>query len=283
MTFLAMIVALVLLQIWGSDNPVQSDDWFQRLKSSIEGIGLPPALGLVVYCGIPLVVASFLLDSVDSWLFGLVWIVGAVIILLYAFGRERQQEFEERYRQYCMNGDFEAAHLFLQSMPAMPGEAFRDIQGPRDVHELFLHRLVYLGYQRWFAVLFYFLLFGPLGALAYRLLQLSQPEEREMSVPLLHYVDWVPARLLAMVFTLAGDFMGSRDELQRCLSEPEMKTDKLLLQVGRAAIGSSAPESQQDAAQLPNLAVEESGELAALLGRSATAWVVAISLLVLLV
>ena len=134
----------------------------------------------------------------------------------------------------------------------------------------------------WFAVLFYFVMLGPAGALAYRLLQLSrQAPERGLAVRLLYYADWIPVRLLAAGFALTGDFLGSRDELLASVSGTQQGSGAVLLEVGRAAIGASDVESTGADASFATVAAREVTDLQALLARSAGAWLVAISLLVL--
>ena len=140
----------------------------------------------------------------------------------------------------------------------------------------------YEGYQRWFAVLFYFVLLGPAGALAYRLLQLSRNYfDPELVDRCLFLVDWVPARLLAAAFSLTGDFVGSRDELLQGLAEPQLGAPEFLQSVGRASLDleNTAFDGDVDPGAI---AEQEIDETAALLFRSAACWVVAISLLVLL-
>lgn len=281
MMFLAMIVALVLILTWGAGNPVQHDGWFIRLQSFVRGLGFPPAAGFVIYIAVPVFVAQWILGALEPLLFGLIWIAGAAAVLLYSFGRRAFDTLADRYRSYCLSGDFEGASFYAQSELDMDvkDQEFDSAQG---VHSEILRELVYLGYQRWFAVLFYFVVFGPAGALLYRLLQLSrQSPERAMAVRLLYYADWVPARLLAAVFALTGDFLGARDPLVSCMSAPAQAADNALFAVARAAIGTSGINDAGTQASFSEIAAREVTDLQALMSRSAGAWLVAISLLVL--
>ena len=135
--------------------------------------GFSPTLGFIFYLVIPCVVVGFVLDKLESFLFGVLWLGGAVVLLLYSFGRENFNVLADRYHSYCVSGDHEAAYLFAQSELSVVPE---DLSGdsPWQAHQAIQSRLLYLGYQRWFAVLFFFVLLGPIGALLYRLLQLSE-------------------------------------------------------------------------------------------------------------
>ena len=151
-----------------------------------------------------------------------------------------------------------------------------------EVHRLVQHGFFYEGFQRWFAVLFYFVLLGPAGALAYRLLQLCRRDfEVDLAQRCLHLADWIPVRLLAAAFSLTGDFVGSRDKLLEAMVDTSLGAPELLQVVGRAALDLDAEQSPQEV-DFGALAAEENAEMAGLLFRSAACWVAVISLLVLL-
>jgi AmpE protein len=281
MTFLALIVALIFIQLYGEKNPVHNDNWFVSAQRRSRGFGFNPTVSLVIYIVVPVVVVRFILSVVDSWLFGLLWIGGATLILLYSFGREHFDSLAQRYRNYCMSGDFEAAYLYAQEELDIDPETL-NVDSPEETHEAIQTQLLYLGYQRWFAVLFYFVLLGPLASLAYRLLQLSRPTpEGELAAKILFYIDWIPTRLLASGFALTGNFLSSRDRLMASLSEARQASGSVLLSVGRAAIGGANADGAQDQQPFFETAAIEAGELRDLMSRSAGAWLIAISLIVL--
>lgn len=282
MTFLAMIIALVLFQAWGAGNALQQDAWFRGLQSSVRGLGLSPNASLVLYLALPVLLVQVLLASLAPFVFGLAWIAVAAVVLVFSFGRAEYDRLIERYRSYCLAGDFEGAYLFAQSELGMfPDED--ETSTPEAIHVAIERELLYLGFERWFAVLFYFLLFGPVGALVYRLLHLSRrtPEDA-LAARLLYFADWVPVRLLAAVFSLTGDFLGSRDELLASFSSPEQSAGAVLLSVGRAATGFEEVDADSGGRLPAEIAAAETEEIGHLLSRSAGAWLIVISLLELL-
>ena len=281
MSFLAMIVALILLQAWGSGNRVQHDEWFTRLAKRAEGWALPGAVRLGLLLLLPAILAQLALDLVEPILFGLPWIGLAAFLLLYSMGRRDFHALLERYRQQCENEDFEGAYLTTLSELgwASSGE---NPGSPPEVHRLVQRSFFYEGYQRWFAVLFYFVLLGPAGALAYRLLQLCRHTfEPELVEKCLFIVDWVPARILAAAFALTGDFVGSRDDFMETAFDGSLGAAHLLQRVGRAALDMD-DEAPAAAEGFGLFAARQSAELASLLSRSAACWIAIIALLVLL-
>ncbi len=270
MTFLALIIALVVLQAWGSGSRVQVDGWFDSWSALVGGWNLPGALALALAVLAPAAVAGVVTDALAPVLFGLLWMAAAVLVLLYSLGRgDYQAQLDDCGRQ-CREGDFEGAFL---ATGAGDGAA----STPQEVQRMAQRFLVYEGFQRWFAVVFYFMLLGPAGALAYRLLHLCRERlEPELAARCLFVADWVPARLLAAAFVLTGDFVGSRDELLDALQNPAREAGELLQQVGDAALSSpTVPEEN-----FGEWAAQRCDELGSLLKRSAGAWLVVISLFV---
>jgi len=281
MTFLAMIIALIVLQLRSRNNPVHDDHWFFSWQGMCRGFGFGRAVSLALYVIVPVLVVRFVLNVIDGWLFGLFWIAGSALILLYSFGREQFELLSQRYRSYCRSGDFEAAYLFAQQELELDPEQL-DVSSPRAVHEVIQAQLLYLGYQRWFAVLFYFVLLGPLAALAYRLLQLSRNSpERVSSRKVLFYLDWIPTRVLAAGFAVTGNFLTSRDTLLSSFSNFEETSGAVLLSVGQAAIGAPSLDDGDGQADLSQRYAGETSELRDLMSRSAGAWLLVISLFVL--
>ncbi|MEH6571455.1 MAG: regulatory signaling modulator protein AmpE [Halioglobus sp.] len=280
MTFLAVIIALIFFQVMAFPKSLHQDDWFQSLQRWTRGLGFSPTIGLIAYLGIPCFIVGLVLGKLDSFLFGLVWLGGAAAVLLYSFGRENFNALADRYYGYCQNEDHEAAYLFAQSeLSVVPEDLTSD--RPWQAHQAIQRRLLYLGYQRWFAVVFFFVVLGPLGALVYRLLQLSRssPEEAQVA-SILFYADWVPSRLLAAGFSLTGDFIASRDKLLASMSDTDKGAGEVLLSVGRAAIRASEDiECDEPSAEVLRA---EAAELRAILTRSAVAWLAAFSLAILL-
>lgn len=292
-TFLAIIVAVVLLQVWGTAERVHVDAWFVSWQARVANWGLSGGVSLALLVFLPSMLALFALDLVQPLLFGLLWLPLAVLLLLYAFGRGDFQASMARYRGHAYAGDFEAAYLAAREV--FDEEDAEPPETAPQVHAMIQRALLYEGLQRWFAVLLYFVLFGPVAALAYRLLQMCRGSfEPELAGRWLFLLDWIPTRLLAATFSLTGDFMGSRTKLFAALQNTSAGAGTVLYSVGLTALGpvDSGPGSGAGVNVEGNAEREENefGPLAAaqnrafdgLLSRSAVCWIVVLSLLVLL-
>ena len=290
MKFLALVIAMGLLQYWGSAGPVHRDDWFRDLVSRFSGSGLMMELQLAMSVLVPALLVLWLLDFVQGWALGLVPLAISVVVLLYSFGRGDYEALLEQYREYCRKGDFEAAFLFAQQQLTR-GSSDECPSGPERLHRWVKERICYLGFERWFSVMFYFVLFGAPGALAYRLLVLyregtEEAEQQRTLDSVQYWVDWLPARLLVFTFAVTGDWVGSREQLSASLTDTRSPTGEVLGDAAHASLGLKATVFASDSGDTQAFAEVsdwEMGQLQGLLSRSAVAWVVVLALLVLLI
>ena len=279
MTFLALLIAVVLERLTPLEDWLLHDSWFRRWQGQLAGLGLGQNSQLLLAVLLPCIATYLLLEALRPLLFGLAWIGAAVVILLYSLGRGNLGAEQERYRSQCRRGDFEAAWLSASAhYDWFPRGEQLDAQ---SMHILAQQGFLYEAYQRWFAVLFYFLLLGPVGALAYRLVQLSclgHPEREHW----LFLVDWAPVRILAAAFTLTGNFVASADELWDALREPGMSSSEVLYTVAMAATGEDRVPDDEEGLSGPRAAAQNE-VFAALVRRASVCWVAVIAGLVVLV
>lgn len=289
MKFLALIIAVGLLQYWGSAGPVHRDDWFKSLVDKVSGSGLMQELQLALAVLLPVAAIFWLQSFVAGWALGLVQLALTVVVLLYSFGRRDFETLVESYRSHCRVGDFEGAFLFAQQ-ELVPGCDKECPSSAEELHRWVKERICYLGFERWFGVIFYFALFGAAGALGYRLLHLyrehrGDPTQERMVCQVLYWVDWVPARLLVLAFGLTGDWVGSREQLTASFQDMDSSTADVLADGAHAALGLKATvfSTNGDTDAIAEVSDWEVGQLQHLFSRSAMAWVVVIALAVLLV
>jgi len=277
MTFLAMIIAVLVdrLSHWGEH--LRWDGWFGRWRGTARGLGLAGPAALAFAVVLPAVLAQLLLAALAPLFFGLFWIAAAAVLLLYSFGRANFSAQQERYRSLCRREDLEGAWLAACTDFGWLGEDEVVAADAAGVHARIQTAFLYEGYQRWFAVLFYFLLLGPAGALSYRLCQLAGDDASGRA--LLFVIDWLPTRALAATFSLVGDFVASVDELWVVISHAEMPAAQALYTVAMAATAEDRREPG-DADSPGRRAAALNEAMSALLRRAAVCWVVAISLIV---
>jgi AmpE protein len=286
MEFLTLLIALGLLQLWGSGGPFQQDSWFHKsTKTCLKIVDYPP-LRLLLAVGLPCLLLVILLSLVHSWLFGLFSLCIFVAVLLFSLGRG---DFSENLRSYLSSwthGNLEAAYQKAQSIGDFKqGDNCEDYVA---LHEHMRKAYLYEGFERWFAVIFWFLLLGPVGALGYRLSYMSArsdefgDDEKQLALRFVHYLDWIPARLLSLTFSLTGNFVGGFNQCWQSVWDNQ-PVGELIEQSALAAISSSSEKSvyPEDKEHFIEYAREELLALQGLISRSVICWLAIIAVLVL--
>lgn len=277
MSFLALMITLVLAFAWDFGSVLHRDHWFLRWQSQLSS----PLIKVLLAVLLPAIAAQLVLNALQPILFGLAWIGAASLLLLYSLGRGSIGAQQEKYRSQCRRDDFEAAYLYGSTeLGRFQADDQCATQTPVAVHNAMQRAYLYQAYQGWFAVLFYFLLLGPAGALAYRLLQMIGEDEEGLG-QLLHLADWAPGRLLTVAFAVTGNFVESADELLAGFVGVSMESSSLLYSVAMAATGEDQHVPPEAGFGL--FAARQSETFEALVRRSGIAWLVVISALVLLI
>ncbi len=228
MDLFIVILAIAFVQVWGAENPLHKDQWMsgwiEYLEKYTTSIS-PTMLALAV--GAPLLAVAVLLELVSYTSSWLILPVG-VVVLLYSFGRGEFGEIVTEYTKACYVEDWPSA-LERASRLNVSTDDLEENDWP-TLHQHVLDEAAYRGFERMFAVLFWFFVLGPAGALLYRLTFLFQVR---LDVPntyaqkLLWLMEWPAVRVLGLSFALTGNFMGCYHHWREsvlCVKRPTMKT-----------------------------------------------------------
>ncbi len=92
-----------------------------------------------------------------------------------------------------------------------------------------------------FAVLFWYILGGPIAALLYRLVSLCRPIEavRLQATQITDVLDWIPARLSVLLFLLVGNFQRGFSLFMHYLPAKPALNDRILGECGLLAVQTS--------------------------------------------
>lgn len=200
----ALIVLLVLLLWPGNVAGLRRFGWYHAWLDALdfaEGGGRV-AMALVV----PIVLCAIVAHFVENWFFALVALAFAVLILFYSFGpRELECDFDAVLQERDAAACAEAAGKFR----SVPDGAPRAFTAAEVVEAAVLASL-----RRRFAVLFWFFLLGPAGALGYRLAWVTadsdsprvDPRTRHAARRFALALDWIPAHLMVLAMAMVSNF-----------------------------------------------------------------------------
>ncbi len=209
---LAAVVALTLGHLAPELARLRRFDWFSAWlgwlgRASWFGNERLVELSLLAALLAPLLVLGALLWLLAQPFHGALAFLAAIGLLFYAWG---PRDLDREVENVLAAEDADARAAALRAL--LPHPAQGEVPAER---EAVLAALAATGLRRWFAVLLWFLLLGPLGALGYRLTQIAAEVEHPDRLPagvrtaasrLLALLDWLPARLVAFSLALVGDF-----------------------------------------------------------------------------
>lgn len=209
MALVCIILALLIERSLTVMDRVRTFHWFDRYSQAmmrhLPGIDKQGAASIVILLLpvlIPLVLVQLALYGVfyDLFSFGF-----ALAILLYSLGSNLNRDI----KQYLHAREAGLDSLAQQHASTLIGKPAAD-QLPLQTTEV-MYGLLQQSNVRLFAVLFWFVVLGPVGALFYRLtcytLHYSSSQTLSLAARRLEAVlSWAPVNLLAFSFALAGDY-----------------------------------------------------------------------------
>ena len=265
MTLLALLIGLVVERLATQLFHLRRLRWLESLIDrgfrQIERFANWPAVIPIVLLALLLILPVFLvLFSLQDALYGVANLVLAVVVLFFSLGPKDIGEDVDEYCRAIEADDEErirtTSMLLLEAdVPETAGDRIRMVEEAVCVQ----------ANNRLFAVIFWFVLFGPygpLGAWAYRVTDLmrrravfnatrekdtANTRVLQASITLHGWLAWIPARLTAIGYALAGSFDGAlsawRSPVDSKDMSPTEQSESLLARVG---VGAMALEERQD-------------------------------------
>lgn len=209
MALICIILALLIERSQTSVDHLREFHWFdaysQRMMKHLPGIDKQGASSIIILLLpvlIPLVILQYVLSGqfYDLFSFGF-----ALAILIYSLGSNLDRDIKQYLHARETGLDILAQQHATQLIGKPASEA------PHQQTTEVMHGFLQQSNMRVFAVLFWFSLLGPAGALLYRLtchtLQNSPSQTLSLAARRLEAVlSWAPVNLMAFSFALAGDY-----------------------------------------------------------------------------
>lgn len=280
MMFVALVVVMLLLQYWGSGAPLQHDAWFRAWTAWLDRrlAASPLWLRWALQALLPALLVGLLFQLLGGAAWGMPALLLAVIVLLYSLGRGDLQAQVEAYLAHWQQGEWQAA--WHRAAGFVASEKLAEVEGPEQLHRFASRAVVYQGFERLFAVVFWFVVLGPAGALLYRLTALARDDDDDNRLDgrVLYWLEWLPARLLVLALGLVGNFSPTVAAVSGRWLDTQVSTADLLDAASTGALqGQPLPVS--DEAVFRERAVADIRAQGELLGRSALVWLAVIALL----
>lgn len=281
MSLIAILLSLLVERFLGSMAELRQFGWFHRycrlLANRLRGrpyLNGPAAVLL-------LLAPPLLLTGAIDYYLGQFWfllaLAFAVLVLLLSFGpcdleAEVEAFIDARERNDEESAIWHASELIGDEIPKHSAQLTRRI----------MESTLGEANERLLAVVFWFVLLGPAGALLYRLSQQLMVVERDSeddfadaAMRLHHLLAWLPARFCVLAYALAGSFV---ETIQAWRNEPSRwpeSTRHILIAAGFGALRFEPEELEEDN---PEQHIEMVNETLSLVRRAVLVFISAIAL-----
>lgn len=191
-------------------------DWLEARLGKLQ-INQPKVRVLAI--AIPVLVLVYLAQwmAEDAW-FGIVTVALSVALLLVSFGPGSLDDEVEDFEAAWYRQDWEEAEHYARMIAPYENIPENQYSLPRIVCE----QLFFEANRRVFAVIFWFVLLGPMGAVGFRFFHLiydywfkSEEPKKEAAESVLYALEWLPARITAIGYAIAGSFTDALDGWHR--------------------------------------------------------------------
>lgn len=236
MVFIAILLALSLERFfnWGH---LRSWQWFDRycqlLNPYVER--LSPSLRLIAWIA-PIVFSVGIIEFIFSgWMYGFPYFLFDFVVLLYCFGPTNFWARLYDCLQAMQQGDAQLVDTRIKT-------AFPYIATPSSqaLHQALVRAIFVEGNQTVFALIFWFAILGPTGAVIYRLTVIvsnrATADVASLSSRLLEALDWLPSRLLGLLFALGGHFVKVINVWKKYVLQGLSDSDVIIAETGIAAL-----------------------------------------------
>ncbi len=219
------------------------DSYSRWLLKTLPGLTKQQNSSIVILL-LPIILLMWLLQGwMDDKLLGLTELIFGLVIFAFALGPKDLNRQINHYLEAREQGDEEAARSAASDIMQKEAPADTD-QQTVDVMRSVLHE----SNDRVFAVIFWFVILGPMGALMFRLASHSMRHSSSATLAmaarqLQAIMAWAPAHLVAMGFALTGNYEGAKQEFTNKNRQDDLYECNYLtlIAAGQGALKDCAP------------------------------------------
>lgn len=242
MTFIVTLIALLIERFFDWSH-LRHWNWFALLQCRImERIPNVSPYAVLACTIIPLLLAVEIVQLLlNDTLYGFPQLIFQVVVLLYCFGPKNLWADAYACINAMLQGDAKFASEKLKASFGITETSYSQSLRRHLLNDIFIE-----ANRRIFAIVFWFVVLGPIGAVLYRAVTLSFPDvsKQHASVELAQsarsvesVLDWVPVRIFTFIFALGGHFV----QVLTCWRKKALLglsgNEVLLTECGVAALG----------------------------------------------
>lgn len=240
MALISIIIGLLFDRAFRHLHDLRDLSWFEYYTNAVTRyIHTNGVVQIIAVLSIPILTITVIQYLLSGFMLGFPYLLFGVLVFAYSLGPACLGSDIEYYLDARRLGDEDEALHYAGALTERAASIAPD-QQTSDVTRAILH----VANERIFAVIFWFVIFGPAGALLYRLTtQLSKQDGLNDSLAAVAILfqailTWVPARMLALGYALTGHFDGALQAYRNRPYESDLALDNydVLVNTGMGAL-----------------------------------------------
>ncbi len=244
MKFLVLLLTFILQRKLNLTISRQHDQWARRFLAFFEAqlpvIRHHTVLYLLIAIILPALALLLLLTMIEGVFYGVGTLFVHIVMLFLCLGCGYLKQAVELYLSQWEAGSYQSAFRTLESAEIYIEGA--ESMTPAEIHYQACSQFMYQTFQRYFMVIFWYMVAGPVGALVARLAHVAGSEPRVYVPPhmglIYRLLEWLPARLLGLTFALVGNFGPTIKSALNDLIDPAIQALPLLQHAAAGAVES---------------------------------------------
>lgn len=259
MIFIVTLIALLIERFFDWSH-LRHWSWFIAYQRMVmKRIPTISPYLILVSTIVPLLLGIFLIEYIiDDWLYGVVTLLFNLLVFLYCLGPQNLWADAFACINALVQGDTNFAADKLRTAFGITNT--RSVQ---SLHRELLNHIFIAANSRVFAIVFWYVLLGPIGAILYRMVTLCSNRSNQNTIPELSQsaytveavLDFVPIRILTFIFALGGHFVHVLNCWRQQVLLGMSHNESLLIDCGTAAL------NHEDQAKLPEDGTAEKGAI----------------------
>lgn len=243
MSFLVLIILIAVEKLSNGRHHIQKDSfWLHQLRNSENDIQQSGSSSVAIFklAFLPVIIAAIVIFFLHNIFHGIFLFFIDLAIMLYALGRGDLLQRFGSFRDAWRRGDTEGLKIAAVRDLDL---SETDTENPELLLEHAQNKLLWQSYEGFFAVIFWFMLLGPLVPLFYRLIAMVEELTihatlQQKAATIRYYLDWLPSRILIYSFCLVGQFTACFEILVKELFNKKLSAREIINKAGVAAIQS---------------------------------------------
>jgi AmpE protein len=298
MKFLVILICLMVNYFWLKDFDRFNDGWFFRFRCRVEDwatnfvdkIPLGWLAAFVLIYALPLASLTLILFIAAGSVFGLATMMVHILVLLVALDRTQPGQLTKDFIEKFRGGDMAECIDFLKQ--EFHATSLPDVDDKDGIGKYFSKLLTYHSFEMMFVLFFWYVCAGALGILfsyiSYQLRDSHREQQLQKEVDFISLViqvlEWIPLRLLALTFSLAGNFVQCFENVRASFWRFSIETNNADLLYGYAHCAASGmeinnPLKKNEEAEAQDREPAEIQAILGLLERSQAIWLSVLALI----